>query len=280
MKEEMNAVQKSLEDLDSQQGQQLGFIRRRNPDVVEAWEWLQSNKDSFQDEVFGPAAICCSVKNEEYSDLVQSILAADDLLCFTAQNVQDYRKLSDQFHNNMNLSVAIRTCLAERSTFRPPVSQQEARRLGLDGFAIDFIEGPDRMLAMLCAEKRVHQAGVALSDISTAQYDQLVDGQIITNWAAGRQMYRIIRRKEYGPQASSTSTSTIQNGQYWKDQPVDSSERTELEEKLEHINREWAKSKDKNESLKTRVDERESEMQELNKRIVSRGSCCNPDMLI
>ncbi|KAH6888056.1 P-loop containing nucleoside triphosphate hydrolase protein [Thelonectria olida] len=221
-----------LASFNTQQGQQLSFMKKHFPEVAAGWEWVSNNQDEFEKEVFGPPLISCSVKNEQYSDQVQSLLQGDDFTCFTAQTKNDYKKLTDQLYRVMSLSAVIRTCSQPLENFKRPVSEAEAQGLGLEGFAIDFLDGPDPVLAMLCAEKRLHLSGVSLRDHDDAQYDRLVKGGRVSQWAAGKQLYMVRRRREYGPQAMTAITKSIQTGRFWTSQPVDYQEREEMSKQL------------------------------------------------
>lgn len=211
-------------------------MKRHFPELATGWDWIQQHKDEFEKEVFGPPMISCSIKDERYSDQVQSLLQGDDFTCFTAQTKNDYRKLTDQLYRVQSLSVVIRTCAQPFSAFQRPVSADEAADMGLDGFAIDFLEGPEPVLAMLCAEKRLHQSGVSLKDHSDAQYDRLVKSGKVNSWAAGSQSFTVRRRREYGPQAMTAITRPIQPGKFWTSQPVDSQEKQELNKRLVELN--------------------------------------------
>jgi hypothetical protein len=215
--DELRKLKADIDSLDTQEGQQLNFMRKHFPELSTAWDWVQQNQSKFEKEVFGPPMLCCSVKDERYSDQVQA-----------AQTKHDYRILTDQLYREMSLSVVIRTCLQPLAAFRPPVALDEAQSLGLDGFALHYLDGPEPVLAMLCAEKRLHQSGVSVKDHSDDEYEKLVNHGRISQWAAGKQQYLIRRRKEYGPSAMTTVTKRIQPGRFWTSQPVDSQEKIEL----------------------------------------------------
>ncbi|KAL7792640.1 hypothetical protein V8C37DRAFT_380180 [Trichoderma ceciliae] len=233
--DELRKLKADIESLDTQEGQQLSFMRRHFPELATAWDWVQEHPDEFEKEVFGPPMLCCSVKDERYSDQVQALLQTDDFLCFTAQTKNDYRKLTNQLYREMSLSAVIRTCSQPLAAFRSPVSIGEAQSLGLDGFAIDYLDGPEPVIAMLCAEKRLHQSAVSLRDHSDDEYEKLVHHGKINQWAAGKQQYMVRRRKEYGPNAMTTVTKRIQPGRFWTSQPVDSQEKVELNRRLTEV---------------------------------------------
>lgn len=266
---EQDSIKKELETLNSQEGQRYLQLRKIDTDVAKAWEWLQNNGPKFEKPVFGPAMLTCSIKDKRYSDQVQSLLQKDDFLCFTAQTRNDHKTLTDQFYRNMKLAVTVRTVTADLSNFPSPIPRERLQGLGLDGYALDFIEGPGPVLAMLCSEKRVHLTGVALKDISDEQYQRLSEGERINSFACGTSMYRITRRKEYGPGATSTMSRTIRTGQFWKDEPLDTSAKTELEQRLRERESEFAEMKKRNGEITAKEQALGEKVTEIEEEVVS-----------
>lgn len=263
--QERRTIQRELENLNSQEGQRLVQLRRAEPEVASAWEWLQENGDQFEKQVFGPPMLTCSMKDKRYSNHVQSLLQRDDFLCFTAQTRNDHKKLTDQFFTNMKLAVTVRTITADLSSFRSPVPQESLAAMGLDGYALDFVEGPEPVLAMLCSEKKLHLTGVALNDISEEQYQKINDDEVFNSFATGNTMYRITRRREYGPGATSTMSRTIRPGTYWTDGPLDMAAKNELEQRLHQCETEFDEMRTTNEEFKaksTALKDKEKEIQE------------------
>lgn len=257
-----------MSELESQQGQLLTQLRRINNDVAKGWEWLRDNQNGFEKEVFGPPMLTCSVKDKRYTDLVQSILQTDDFLCFTAQTREDHKKLSDQFYRVMGLSVTIRSCFTPYSSFQPPLRREELSKLGFDGYVSDYLDGPEPVLAMLCAEKRMHASAVSLQDITDEQFEQIQRAERLTQFAAGRQLYRITRRKEYGPGAVSTRVTQFAKGRFWADQPVDAAEKTELLERMKELQTQRSALKEQYEALDAKCKTMDQEKQQILDKIV------------
>ncbi|KAF6838900.1 structural maintenance of chromosomes 5 smc5 [Colletotrichum plurivorum] len=257
-------LNQDLQNLDSQQGAILNLIQKKWPDVVKGWEWLQENRDKFEKEVFGPPAIVCTVKNERYSDQIQALLHNDDFLCFTAQTKEDHKKLSGYFYRELSLSVNIRSIMKPLSDFRPKMSKEQLQSLGFDAFAIEMLAGPDPVLAMLCNEKKLDMAGVALSDINDAQYERLVQDGIINSWCTGRQLYRVSRRRDLGPQAVSTMTRGIFKGLFWTDQPVDEAEKREIQRRLSEVAAEFDALKAQNAEARRQLSDLDEKKKEIN----------------
>ncbi|KAK8125654.1 structural maintenance of chromosome (SMC), partial [Apiospora kogelbergensis] len=257
--DEEKKLKQDIEHLDSQEGQLVSQLRKLDHHVARGWEWLQDHRDEFEEEVFGPPMLNCSLKDKRYSDLVQSMLGRSDFLCFITQTRKDHQKLSDQFYKEMKLRVTIKTCVNKIEEFRPPMSADEARQLGIDGFAIDYLDGPSPVLATLCSDRRLHVSGVALQDVNPQQFKQLFEGQKISSWATGSTRFQVIRRREYGPGAETTSTRQVRPGQFWTDQPVDNAEKVELQKQLE------AKVEEKQKLRKT-FGEAKAQLSELEER--------------
>ncbi|KAM7205582.1 SMC5-like protein [Rhypophila sp. PSN 637] len=258
-----NQIKAELANFESQQGQLLMQLRKLSPHVAQGWDWLQDHRDLFEKEVFGPPLLNCSIKDSRYSDLVQSMLGHSDFLCFTTQTTEDHKKLSDQFYGKMGLQVTIRSIFKEYSSFRPPLPKSQLTESGLDGYMTDYLEGPEPVLAMLCSHKRIHQSGVALKDLTDAQLNRILDKGVINSFATGKSLYTISRRREYGPDAVSTRVLNVQKGRFWTDQPVDMSEKAELNKKLSEAQDEVAELKKEMDTLKARRNAQEQELAEI-----------------
>lgn len=268
-KQEKTQIRAQLEGLATEEGRQLNYMNKNHVDAAQAWEWIQANQDKFEQEVLGPPMITCSLKDEQYSDQVQAMMNKDDFICFTTQTSNDHKTLSHQVYKVMSLSVVLRSCSADLQSFQPPISRDEAREVGLDGFALDYIEGPGPVLAMLCSLSGIHRSGVSLNEHNDAQYERLLNSGTINNWVAGQQSFAVRRRREYGPQAMTTVTKTIQPGKFWSDQPVDGSEKndlsrrlSEVEESIDALRPGWAQLTERSKNVETQLGD-------IDQRIVS-----------
>ncbi|KJR85492.1 SMC5 protein [Sporothrix schenckii 1099-18] len=250
---EKKTVENDMAALDSQRGQQISFLRRIAPDVARGWAWLEENKGQFSKEIFGPPMATCSIKDQNYSNLIQMLFQNDDFLCFTAQSIEDHKKLSNQFYGAMGLSVTIRTCTTPFSSFRSPFSPDQLASMGFEGTAIDFIEGPEPVLAMLCAERRLHLSPVSTQQPRPDQYDTVVANENIMTWASKDLVYRVNRRREYGAHAVSTAVRDVRPGRYWTTAQADVSEKTDLQRKLDQYNNEIRNLQEEMRGLKEKM---------------------------
>lgn len=244
----MRTTQAKIEDLDSHQGQLVSYMQRLNREAAVAWEWLQNpeNQKLFEKEVFGPPMLTCSIKDPRYSDLIQAFLQDSDFFCFTAQTVQDHKKLSHHLYDLQGLSVHIRTCSADFNSFRRPTSLEELKAFGLDGFAIDYIDGPAPVLAMFCSEKRLNSTAIGLADLTEEQYNAIIKDDRIRYFAGGKQFYTSARRAEYGAHAVSTRVQQVRHDtKFWKDTPVDMDDSVKVE-----LQRQLADAVAKNQELR------------------------------
>lgn len=270
MTQEKKKLDKEIENLDSQQGQALSQLRRFNPDVGKAWEWVQEHRDEFEKEVFGPPMLSCSINDQQYSNLIQAHMQESDFLCITAQTKNDHSKLTKQIQDVMGASVTVRTMTSPLSSFRSPMPKEALGQFGIDAYALDFLEGPEPVLAMLCSSARLHANGVALRGINDEQYDKIIQGEVINSWSAGDTLYKVARRREYGPGATSTTTRNINPGRFWTDQPVDMAERTELQRKLRECVGMIAELKGHFDQNQREMAEAKNEVEEIKTKIVSR----------
>ena len=234
MREKTNQVkqaERDLTNLESQSGKQYNKLVSMSRDAAQAWKWIQENQDQFEKPVFGPPIVECSIKDPRYVDLIEALFQKNDFTVFTTQTKKDFKKLADQLYQRMKLvQVNIRTMTGGLEEFRPPIGQQEMRQYGFDGWALDFIEGPEPVLAMLCGEgPRLHLSGVSLQDTPQHIFDMLQNSPV-SSWVTKKSFYKINRRREYGPGATSTAVRDVRAAQYWTEQPVDLAAKRELQE--------------------------------------------------
>ncbi|KAK2829839.1 hypothetical protein FQN49_007206, partial [Arthroderma sp. PD_2] len=222
-KKKIQGAEKRLEDLQSQSGQQEEKLRRISEDSFKAWQWIKENRGRFEKHVYGPPVVECSVKDSRYASAVESLLQRNDFMAFTTQSRADFRTLQGILNNELHLhDISIKTCTVSMSSMSPPVSDGELRLLKFDGWAKDFMSGPEPVLAMLCSENRFHQTAVVLRDISDEEY-RTMESSNISTWVAGKQGYQVVRRREYGPSATTTRVRQLRPAKMWTDNPVDSS---------------------------------------------------------
>ncbi|KAI9768913.1 MAG: Structural maintenance of chromosomes protein 5 [Geoglossum simile] len=225
-------AKKQLENLESQAGQQGNKLRQAARETAAAWEWIQENQDSFEKTVYGPPIVECSVKNPRYVDAIESLFQKNDFLAFTCQTKRDFETLSNHLYGTMKLAeINIRTNTKSLHEFRPPVSEEEMRRYGFEGWALDYLSGPEPVLAMLCYDVALNRTGVVLRDITDRQYE-ILEASPITSWVTSKNSYTITRRREYGPGAASTRVREVKRGKFWTSQPVDMRAKAELQDNI------------------------------------------------
>jgi hypothetical protein len=225
----IGAAEQELKNLASQAGQQTIKLREMYRETAIAWEWVQEHQDQFEKHVYGPPMIECSVKDPKYLDLIEASFSKTDYTCFTVQTRSDFNKLDHQLKKAMNLcDINIRTMPDGLDKFKPPVSREEMSRYGLDGWTLDFLDGPETVLAMLCSDgPKLQYTGVSLRDTTPQQFDALQNSPIQT-WITKKSLYSIKRRREYGPGAVSTQVRDVQPAKIWTNQPVDFAATREL----------------------------------------------------
>src|ERR1700729_1006965 len=69
--------------LDSQQGQLLSKVERMSKDTAAAWKWIQENQGLFEQEVYGPPLISCSIRDGRYTAAIESLMSRSEVLAIT-----------------------------------------------------------------------------------------------------------------------------------------------------------------------------------------------------
>ncbi|KNG86566.1 structural maintenance of chromosomes 5 smc5 [Aspergillus nomiae NRRL 13137] len=241
LKEKTDKVKESeqhLQRLDSQSGRQEEKLKQLSYETYKAYQWIQQNQDKFEKEVFGPPVVTCSVKDAKYADALESLFQRTDLMAFTVQCRNDFRTLQRELNIGQKLhDISIRTSSVPLERFRPPMSEDEVRSLGFDGWAKDLINGPDPVIASLCSENRLNQTPIGHRDITDEEFRRMEQGSI-SSWVAGKKSYTISRRKEYGPNATSTRVRQVRPARVWTSQPMDASAKQDLVQNIQALKEE------------------------------------------
>ena len=248
-------ARRDLENLDSQAGKQNIKLQANSRDTAKLWDWVQQHQDEFEQQVYGPPVVECSVKDPAYVDQIETIFQRTHMLSFTVQTKNDFRKLSDSAVKIGAKDIYLKTLPAGvgLDQFKAPVSRDGLKRFGLESWAIDHLNGPEVILAMLCAEVHLHQTGVGLRESSNQQYEMLMSSPIQT-WVTKQSMFRIIRRKEYGSAGDSTQVRPVRPANVWTEQPVDLTAKRELQEKIEGWSEEIDTIKESNNEAHKKID--------------------------
>ncbi|KAI9711477.1 MAG: Structural maintenance of chromosomes protein 5 [Bogoriella megaspora] len=237
-----------ITQLQSQAGQQLQKLRAVSKDSEKLWRWVQENPDKFKDRIHGPPIIECSLKDDNFADVIESMFQVGDLKAFTCTSQDDFRTLQNAAYKELRLSdIHIRHQRVGVGHYKAPVLGEEMKRLGLDGWILDYVDGPEPVLAMLCENTRIHQTGLALRDLTESQFNALQSSPI-TSFADRSKTYQIVRRREYGDKAASTRVRDVRPARFWNNKRGDGGLEDQLKREIREARGEIEEIKQQNQS--------------------------------
>jgi chromosome segregation ATPase len=244
--EEYGSTRERRNRLDTQSGKQASVLKAISPDTAKAWEWFEEHKHelSLKGEVHGPPILECSIRDPQYADAVESQLRKGDLVAITCTNADDQKLLSNCFLGKDKLAlhdIYTRTSPKPLSSYQPPVPTAHLQNMGFEGYIVDYIKGPDAVLAMLCDNTRLNRIAYAARPITDEQH-ATVSSSPIQKWVSGRDVCQITTRREYG--ASSTAVTQLKSARCFVDQPANSEEKRQLDEDIKRIQRDNAELKE------------------------------------
>lgn len=269
----ITTAEKQKASLATEVGQRDTLLRSANPQAHTAWQWVQEqqregHQSPFHDRVYGPALLECSVTDESWANAVEAIFQKSEMTAITCTNHDDFTILSNKLHRDMHLpNVSLRTSRLPLTSFTPPISEDEMKRLRISGWAIDYLKGPEPVLAMLCEQRQPHRwAMLQQEEHERQQFEQLSAHEHVDKWITRSKLTNITRRREYG--ASSTMTRNVTQAQYWVSRPVDTRAINELDDNIAGWKAELDTIKEKRRTAKEKLADVRKEMQKLNKELV------------
>lgn len=233
---ELQTTNTELKEFSSAEGQLLSKLEKVSPETAEAWKWVQANQDLFANEVYGPPLVTCSLKDPRCASAVESLFSSNHFLAFTVQSGADWSLLMRKLVKEQNFAqITIKQASSPLSEFgKRNVSQENMQRYGFDGWAVDLIDGPEPVLAMLCDQIKLHITAVGKTETNEEQHALILQSGINT-WVTGKHKNNIIRRQEYGASAVTVSTKTIKAAEIWTDSPIDNSKKQEIQSRIDAI---------------------------------------------
>jgi hypothetical protein len=135
------------------------------------------------------------------------------------------------------------------SSFESSRTRDELRQRGFDGYVLDYIQGPDEVLAVLCQRNRLHEIPVAHKDIRDHDGAQSVFNQYIAAKTA------FSTKRAYG--GSSTRSTRIGGGQMFA-RTIDTERQSRLEQAYEELS---AKCEDHNRRVEA-IKEKDTRLRE------------------
>ncbi|KAF8428232.1 hypothetical protein EV426DRAFT_528601 [Tirmania nivea] len=274
-KAEIQNINRELEKLQSASGQRENLLSSLSKDTYRAYTWIRENADKFEKPVFGPPLLECRVKDQRYVEVIEGIVRSN-ALAITCQSQKDYQLLMNEFFGSkragtkgmglaevtiMNYSG---TALPTLEHQRSPMSTQELRhKHRMDGWALDFLEGPEPVLNMLCHESRIHSTPVTLRTLSPQENNGFE--KIFQSWVTGRDHYTVRWRKEYGDDAKSVNTRSIPRAAIFNTQQVDQAATQRLEDRIQALNFECSEIEKYVNEVKARYDAIQKQINGLNR---------------
>lgn len=259
------------EQLNTQSGKKASLLYNLSKDTARAWQWIEENKHTlnFKGEVIGPPILECSILDAKYAQALEGQLRKGDVLAITCTHIDDQRLLSKRLLTKVASGglglhdVHLRTSIKPLDSYRPPVVRENLDKFGFEGYILDFIQGPESVLAMLCDNNRLHQIAYAPKPISDEQH-AAVSNSPIRNWVSGTETFRVVTRREYN--ATSTTVVKLRPAKWFTDQPANTEEiraiearMTELVREKEELHENFASINKETRSLKQEIQELKEE---------------------
>ena len=254
-KRQVQQRKEELDNLHSQSGQMRNKLAQLSPDTLKAWDWIQQNQHRFKKPVYGPPLLTCSIKDPRYAPLVESLFGVKDICRITCTDFEDWKFLQKHLSEQMQLSdVALFNSKTKLEEFARQFDEDQMHRLGLEAWAIDFLEGPDDVLSMLCDYSRIHTTGVVWRDDSSTEQFSRLENSGLSSWVTSKNAYRVTRRQEYS--AKSTRSAPVpERARFWSNQGVDVNAESNLKRQIAELEDEIQQHQGTQDTTRQRIEE-------------------------
>ncbi|KAF4549918.1 AAA domain-containing protein 9 [Elsinoe fawcettii] len=253
-------LEKNKEALRSKAGRQEAKLKQASSDTSRAWQWVQNHQDKFKDKVYGPPMVTCTVKDPRHANAVESAFGKSEFVALTVTNDEDFRTLQRELAGNQRLSdIYIRTSKMPLAHYQPSLPKERLNEMGLDGYILDLLEGPEAVLGMLCDGQKIHNTAYVTRRLSPSQIDDIRKSEVGT-FVTPDEIYTTTRRKEYGEAGVSTRTRKARTATVFNDSAVDTGAENQIKTQILELRDEIA-------TLKEQLDEHQQAIRQTKTQI-------------
>ncbi|KAF0277585.1 hypothetical protein FOG50_01563 [Hanseniaspora uvarum] len=176
-----------------------------------------AKKHDISEKVFPPAVCVLNVTDDAYADLMNSIISKNTSIALTYADESAVKAIGKYVTSNLGLNSFV---VNKNLLSNPPLSRNELKNIGFDGYAADFLEGDENVKKMVVENNKLHLTPVKINELDQEMLERIKNltdnnGRLLfTQVLAGNSTYRFIKSK-YDGQVT-VSTFTINRGQYYR----------------------------------------------------------------
>ncbi|KAI0787066.1 P-loop containing nucleoside triphosphate hydrolase protein [Irpex lacteus] len=200
------------------QPSQARGLKNWDKDCGDTVEWLRANRHRFRMEVFEPAMLSITIPNQSFAASVEACFDNNSLKTFVAQCEDDYQLINrlvvdtpEALGRKGRINTWYRAQPPNQQP-QPPVTHDELRRLGFDGYALDYINCPEGMKWWLKSAVGLHRTAIALDPkrVNPAEAMNVLSRDGSVSYIVGR-IHNNVRRSRYGQRLAQNTTREIGN---------------------------------------------------------------------
>lgn len=156
----------------------------------------------FKDQYFEAPVICCDTPDKSYAPYLEKAIDRNTLFAPTVTSSETFSRMTRFASGIANLPIRNVQIRPGEDFPAPPVPVETIRNMGFDGYVLDFIQGPDEVLAMLCNTSNLHRIPVCKRGLSENQIKKMMlflehDNIPISKFFSGNELFTTSRSK-YG----------------------------------------------------------------------------------
>ena len=196
-----HALKAQIESLNNHKHQRLETLRSFNRDAYEAHTWIkaQEAEGKLRDKVYGPVLLEVNLTNPFHVKCFENQVSNAVLSTFLTLNPEDHEHVISNLYEKQKLKINIVRAYQIQGSFEPP-SMDPLRPLGVTGFLVEFVEAPDIVRRMLCANSGIHTAAITEGRVDG---QEVIDKANLSRLFTPQSMYTS-QRSLYGNRARST----------------------------------------------------------------------------
>eukprot|EP01132_Coremiostelium_polycephalum_P003135 gene3135-3919_t len=205
MEREWNGLKKQLDQLNNRNEMKLEAIRRLDPDVYKAYQWIRHNPNYFEKPIFGPICLEMNVENEDHAKYLEFSMPNWLLTAFVPQTPGDKERFIQELVEKQRLRLNS-ILLVNRTEPRRDYNIQDFQKFGITHFLDQTFDSNEYVKDAILDSVPIHNIGAGTNE-TNKYYEDLAKSNLNIFFTPQRQYYK--SRSQYGNRNVSTRISNL-----------------------------------------------------------------------
>ncbi|XP_053202380.1 structural maintenance of chromosomes protein 5-like [Panonychus citri] len=170
LRDQYRQLKGEFEQIHNVASRRRDLLRRIEPKVAEASDWLRRNKEKFSRMIYEPIMTQINVKNAEWIRYVEATIPRRDLVAFVCEDIDDLKKFTTLLkRESLNVNV-VQAPGQDDVNMDPRLSLDNISPYGFKHYIKDLFDAPPPITRYLCKNYNLQNVPIGGNDVDSKRF--------------------------------------------------------------------------------------------------------------